>query len=134
MSQRWFAAAGVVLAGAFGIFTCTRTSLASPFSQPTKLTYIAAYSTLQPELQRIQEEREHGDFNEKHGDARAVQARPNQDGVISQAILSDIREARDSVSQVSKGGFAWGIRQWIQEKKSSNDTTDASKESGKTKD
>jgi len=82
--MRYIAIAGPVLAAAFGIFT--------------------AFSTFQPELKKKQEERQ-GIPHERNA---AVE---NKDNVISQAILSDIREAQQKVTQTTGNrGFAWGIR------------------------
>jgi len=60
--------------------------------------------TFQPELQRQKEERE-GVFPEQH-----VPDVKDNENAISQAIISDLREARE---EAKKTQFAWGIRQWL---------------------
>ena len=61
-----------------------------------------AYTTLQPELEQQRAERL-GEFHEQH---------PKNDTIISQAIMSDLKEAKQQVEGDSKG-FAWGIREAI---------------------
>lgn len=39
------------------------------------------------------------------------QSPEEQEKIISQQIVSDLREARKEVSNYDKGRFAWGIRQ-----------------------
>lgn len=63
---------------------------------------LLAYTTLQPELEKQQAE-QRGEFREKH---------TNNDTIISQAIMSDLKEAKQQVEGDSKG-FAWGIREKI---------------------
>jgi hypothetical protein len=58
--------------------------------------------TFQPELEKQKSERD-GDFKEQ---------RPTNDQAISQAIISDIKEAKHQVEGDGKG-FAWGIREAI---------------------
>jgi len=55
-------------------------------------------------LQRQKEERE-GTFHSEH-----VPDVKDNETAISQAIMSDLREAR---AEASKTQFAWGIRQWL---------------------
>ena len=66
------------------------------------ITEPLAYTTLQPELEKQRAERR-GEFYQEH---------PNNDRVISQAIMSDLKEAKQQVEGDSKG-FAWGIREAI---------------------
>ncbi len=64
---------------------------------------LTAYTSFQPELKQQRAERT-GEFVEKH---------PKNDKAISEAIMSDLNEAKQQVTGVEKGGFAWGIRQAI---------------------
>lgn len=66
----------------------------------------AAYATFQPALKEEQEKRA-GTFTEQH------QAQENKDNVISQAILSDLKQAKEEAVRHDSGRFAWGIRQWF---------------------
>ena len=68
---------------------------------------VTAYATLQPEFEKQRAERE-GDFSHQHLEEK--QAQP--DNVISQAILSDLKEAKYQVEGDEKG-IAWGIREAI---------------------
>ncbi|KAK3713667.1 hypothetical protein LTR37_008361 [Vermiconidia calcicola] len=83
--SRGFAAAGVGLATVLGV--------------------LSAYSTFRPELEKQQAERlgKLDEFRKQHA---------SDDYVISQAISSDLKEAREQVRGESKG-FAWGIREAI---------------------
>ena len=86
MASRMYVNFGVLMAGAFGVFT--------------------AYTAFQPELQREQDEKS-GVFHEKHIETR--------DNAISEAILSDLRDAKEQVSGTKndgrgKGAF-WGVRE-----------------------
>ncbi|EME48652.1 hypothetical protein DOTSEDRAFT_19169 [Dothistroma septosporum NZE10] len=79
--------AGLVLVTVCGIFT--------------------AYGTLQPELEKQRQGRL-GHFAEEHQTSEA------KDRQLSQAIRDDLEEARrEALAYQPKGGFAWGIRQWI---------------------
>ncbi|KAK3698913.1 hypothetical protein LTR37_016700 [Vermiconidia calcicola] len=83
--SRGFAAAGVGLATVLGV--------------------LSAYSTFRPELEKQKAEQlgKLDEFRSQHA---------TNDNVISQAISSDLKEAREQVRGESKG-FAWGIRQAI---------------------
>ncbi|KXT14496.1 hypothetical protein AC579_9552 [Pseudocercospora musae] len=74
--------AGGLLAGICGVFT--------------------AYTALQPALKEGAEKRA-GTFREQHEEE-------NKDNVLSQAIISDLKEAKKEVNKYDNGGFAWGIR------------------------
>lgn len=65
---------------------------------------VTAYATLQPEFEKQQAER-NGDFKQQH-------VQDNNDQVISQAIISDMKEAKHQVEGEGKG-IAWGIREAI---------------------
>lgn len=65
---------------------------------------VTAYATFQPEFEKQRAERD-GDFSTQH-------AQDNQDHVISQAIISDLKEAKYQVEGDEKG-IAWGIREAI---------------------
>ncbi|KAK3675055.1 hypothetical protein LTR78_004989 [Recurvomyces mirabilis] len=88
MASRTYVNLGVLMAGVFGVFT--------------------AYSAFQPELQREQEEKA-GGFQQKHVETK--------DNVISEAILSDLRDAKEQVAgtknQGSGKGALWGVREAI---------------------
>ena len=58
--------------------------------------------TFQPEFEKQKSEQD-GDFKEQH---------PTNDRAISQAIISDIKEAQYQAEGDGKG-FAWGIREAI---------------------
>ncbi|KAK5136338.1 hypothetical protein LTR08_003711 [Meristemomyces frigidus] len=85
--SRAFAAFGVGIATIVGIAT--------------------AYVTFQPELQRQRDEQQ-GVFRDQH-------ARPEaNDNAISQAIISDLREAKDqAMDTTGKTGPAWKLRQMM---------------------
>lgn len=78
------AAFGIGLAALFGIAT--------------------AYATFQPEFEKQRAERD-GDFQQQH-------VNEHQDQIISQAIISDLKEAKYQVDGEGKG-IAWGIREAI---------------------
>ncbi|KAF2479048.1 hypothetical protein BDY17DRAFT_327849 [Neohortaea acidophila] len=59
------------------------------------------YTTWQPELVRIRAEQS----------GEKLEQPPRNDKIISEAIMSDLQEAKQQVTEVQKGGFAWGIRQ-----------------------
>ena len=63
-----------------------------------------AYATFQPEFEKQRAER-NGEFHQQH-------EHDNQDQVISQAIISDLKEAKYQVEGGGKG-IAWGIREAI---------------------
>ena len=73
---------------------------------------LPAYATFRPELEKERQERL----------GTVVPGNPSNDKVLSEAIISDIKEARREVETANKGGFAWGIRQAIFGKPSSNQT------------
>ncbi|KXT07465.1 hypothetical protein AC578_565 [Pseudocercospora eumusae] len=73
--------AGGLLAGVCGVFT--------------------AYTAFQPAFKEDAEKRA-GTFREQHEE--------NKDNVLSQAIISDLKEAKEEVNNYDSGGFAWGIR------------------------
>lgn len=58
--------------------------------------------TLQPELERQREERE-GSFKEKHNQ--------EEEHAISRAIISDLQEAKEQVTDTKGKGPLWGIRE-----------------------
>ncbi|KAF7196409.1 hypothetical protein HII31_02137 [Pseudocercospora fuligena] len=74
--------AGGLLAGVCGVFT--------------------AYTAFQPAFKEDAEKRA-GTFREQHEEE-------NKDNVLSQAIISDLKEAKEGVNKYDSGGFAWGIR------------------------
>ncbi|KAK5175062.1 uncharacterized protein LTR77_000199 [Saxophila tyrrhenica] len=82
--SRGFGAAGVALAATCGI--------------------LISYSTLRPELEKQQAERQ-GDFRQQHHDVN--------DKALSQAIASDFKEAGEQLKPTPTKGFAWGIREAI---------------------
>jgi predicted outer membrane lipoprotein len=85
MASRTYAASGVLLATAFGIFT--------------------AYSAFQPELKKQADERQ-GIFHDQHEQEK-------QDHVLSDAIISDLRQAEKQYIGPTKKGALWGIREAI---------------------
>ena len=93
------AALGVLVAGLCGVATGPSYIHLRSILQ---LTFTAAYVTLQPEFEKQKSEQD-GDFKEQH---------PKNDQAISQAILSDMKEAEHQVVGEGKG-FAWGIREAI---------------------
>ncbi|KAH9815313.1 hypothetical protein Tdes44962_MAKER05641 [Teratosphaeria destructans] len=88
--SRFYARIGVLIAGACGVFS--------------------AYTTFQPDLKRLQEQRE-GTFDAHH--------QIRNEHSLSDAIASDLHEARKKVIQsitgdhVSKTGPAWKLRQQL---------------------
>jgi hypothetical protein len=82
--SRGFAALGLGLAALFGVAT--------------------AWTTLQPALEQQRAERE-GDFIKHH--------HQQDDDVISKAIMSDLKEAKEQMEPQESKGFAWGIREAI---------------------
>ena len=82
--SRGFAAFGLGLAALFGVAT--------------------AWSTFQPALEQQRAERQ-GDFTKTH--------QQQDDEVISKAIMSDLKEAKEQVEPGEIKGFAWGIREAI---------------------
>lgn len=44
---------------------------------------------------------------DQHGEKK------DQDKAISQAIISDFKEAKEELTKTGNGGFAWGIRQML---------------------
>jgi hypothetical protein len=65
---------------------------------------VTAYATFQPEFEKQRAERDEN-FQQQH-------VQDSQDQVISQAIISDMKEARHQVEGDGKG-IAWGIREAI---------------------
>lgn len=65
---------------------------------------VTAYATFQPEFEKQRAERD-GNFQQQH-------VPDKQDQVISQAIISDMNEARYQAEGEGKG-IAWGIREAI---------------------
>lgn len=61
------------------------------------------YTTIQPELENQKAERLGETPNRS----------PPGDKVISEAIRSDFKEAKEQVTGTEPGGFAWGFRQMI---------------------
>lgn len=96
--SRGYNAIGVMLAGLCGSLISKSSRLCF---QKISLSSSTVYTTFQPELENQKAERL-GEFQHK---------RPPRDKVISEAITSDLREAKQQVTQ--PGGFAWGIRQMI---------------------
>ncbi|KAK5112151.1 hypothetical protein LTR62_004494 [Meristemomyces frigidus] len=92
MASRTYANAGVLMAALFGIFT--------------------AYTAFQPELSREAEEKATGTFKEVHT-TPAANAAHVKDNAISEAILSDLREAKREVTGVGgeRKGALWGVRE-----------------------
>ncbi|TKA37811.1 hypothetical protein B0A54_09813 [Friedmanniomyces endolithicus] len=70
--------------------------------------HCAAYVTFAPELQKQQLERQ-GIFQDEH----THEQQQKQEHVISDAILSDIREAEKKITGPSKKGAFWGLREAI---------------------
>lgn len=88
-----------------------------------------AYTALQPALEEQQQEKE-GSFATQHNNK-------DQEHAISQAMISDFKEAKEELSTVTKagnhGGFAWGIRQMLFGGPSPQDrTAQPGKENGQT--
>ncbi|KAK5704944.1 hypothetical protein LTR97_002055 [Elasticomyces elasticus] len=109
MGSRMYAFAGVGLAAVVGVLT--------------------SYATFAPELQRQQLERQ-GIFQDQH----VKQEQQKQEHVISDAILSDLREAEAKLVGPSNKGALWGIREAIWgTKEAQNDTKIATAPSGQPK-
>ncbi|CZT17275.1 uncharacterized protein RCC_03109 [Ramularia collo-cygni] len=65
-----------------------------------------AYTALQPALEEQQLAKE-GTFGVQHNTVK------DSETAISQAIQSDLKEAKEELTNAQKGGFAWGIRQML---------------------
>ncbi|KAK0344316.1 hypothetical protein LTR59_013566 [Friedmanniomyces endolithicus] len=88
MASRTYAFFGVSMAALVGVLT--------------------SYVTFVPELQKQQQERQ-GVFQDEH----AHEQQQKQEHVISDAILSDIREAEKKITGPSKKGAFWELREAI---------------------
>ncbi|KAK0268029.1 hypothetical protein LTR91_001557 [Friedmanniomyces endolithicus] len=88
MASRTYAFFGVSMAALVGVLT--------------------SYVTFAPELQKQQLERQ-GIFQDEH----THEQQQKQEHVISDAILSDIREAEKKITGPSKKGAFWGLREAI---------------------
>lgn len=78
------------------------------FSSHTVTDISPAYATFAPELQKQQLERQ-GIFQ----DQKVQQQQRQQEHVISDAILSDLREAEAKIVGPGKKGALWGLREAI---------------------
>ncbi|KAK1026577.1 hypothetical protein LTR33_017596 [Friedmanniomyces endolithicus] len=88
MASRTYAFFGVSMAALVGVLT--------------------SYVTFAPELQKEQQERQ-GIFQDEH----THQEQQKQEHVISDAILSDMREAEKKITRPNKKGAFWGLREAI---------------------
>lgn len=59
-----------------------------------------AYTALQPALEE-QQQAKRGVFAEQHNNKQ------EQENAISQAMISDFKEAKEELTNVGNGGFAW---------------------------
>ena len=93
---------------------CHWCALFLPHQLRQLLTSNIAYTTFQPELHRREAEKR-GQFHDQHSQPDA------NDKVISQAIINDLREAKQQVAldTTSSSGPAWKLRQMIFGKKTS---------------
>lgn len=87
-----------------------------------------AVAVFQPELQQQQEERQ-GTFQAQHAPAVSEERRT----VISDAIMSDLKEAANTVKKADKG-FAWGIREALFSSKAPEEKSVSSEKSVEARD